>query len=146
MMAEFYVSKCWETKKGLIALRDRKVSVNNNLDRSIACLTYPTIQFIFEAWLKSGDEPCAVEENDEFGGDINFSIFVVLKGNTPADRPNLADDEDGLMWESHEFIDEDVNDIDFSLDDWKQILKKRMIDISERYVKENNFTFDKSNF
>ena len=146
MSVKFDVTECWKTEEGLSALKERKVVVDNGYERAIACLTYPTIQFVFEAWLKSGDEPCAVEEDDECSGAINFSIYVILKGNAPADRLYLADDDDGLMWESHEFANVDVNDVDFSSDNWMQVLEKRMIDVAERYVEENNFTFDRPNF
>lgn len=147
MKAKFTIDKSWKTNEGLNALAERKVQTGNNLSRAIACLTYPTIQFIYEAWLNSGDEPECVEEDDEFNGKINFSIFVVLKGNTPTDRPELADDETGLMWESHEFINDIViKDIDFTSEKWESELETEMIRVAELYIKNKNFSFNKANF
>lgn len=144
---KFSIENCWNTEEGLKVLRERKVSVGNNLtDRDVAVLEYPTIDFEYEAWLKSGDEPWEVEENDEFNGAINFSIFVCLKGIAPKHCKEYAD-ENGLMWESHEYVNDiEINDVDFASDDWKQKLEAELTRVAEIYVEKHNFSFDKPNF
>lgn len=151
MLGKFDIEKCWETEDGLKALRERKVTVGNNYEKTVAYLTYPTIQFIFEAWLAKGGEPHEVEEDNEYNGSIEFCVYVCLKGNVPVDQPELASfaDEDGLMWESYKYApvdNEDFDDVDLSSDDWMKNLEKKMNDIANLYVEDNNFTFDKPNF
>lgn len=145
--AEFYVEKGWKTDSGIKALIEAKVPVENDFDREVACLTYPTIQFIYEAWLRSGEEPYAVTIDDEFGGRIVFSIFVVLKGNPPANRKELADDETGLMWESYEYINDiKMAEINFKSENWEKSLEAEMSRIAEIYIKNKKFSFEKANF
>lgn len=102
---------------------------------SIATLMYPTIRFDYEARLISGKGP------------ITFDTFVSLKGKAPEEKLEIADKETGLMWKSHEFIrDVNINGVDFSADNWEELLKAEMVRIAKEYAEKHHFSLEKANF
>lgn len=143
-MKKFDFNKNWNTEEGLNMLKNR--CITKEMDKVVACLTYPTFQLVLEAVLKDGAGADEFKEGEN--GHIWLEYFTCIKGNTPEDRKELAED-DGLMWESYDYVateNDDTTHVDFSSDNWMETLEAEMAGISERYAKANNLSLENPNF
>ena len=142
MNRTFTICKDWDTEKGRRILKNRELNKGDDMDRSVACLTYPSFQLILEACRGfGGDEPVYSSNEDN---KILLSYFTCLKGKA-TDNCKILADEDGMIWESNEYAD-DMCEIDFTADGWEQRLEAEMIKVAERFVKDNPVEFDQPNF
>lgn len=142
MKIEFTIDKNWTTGKGLKALQKRQVTevLPKGCDIIVAKLTYPTIQFWYEAWVitEDGDDiiPCDITEKNIMDKDIDthlcfdisFSRLVFQYGN-----------ED--FWSASEYINDviDFHTIDFTDINWKENLMEEMTRIANVYANMYEF-------
>lgn len=135
MQREFYIDKKWNTEEGVAMLKN--MAITSEMERSVACLTYPNFQLILEAWLSSEDADTQEVEYYEDGmdGRIELSYFTCLRGT----------DE----WRSNVYINNETDictKVNFSSKNWREELERAMIDIAERYAEANHYHLDKANF
>ena len=108
------------------------LKATNDGDRVLAVLEFPYIDIELEAWTGYGEEPWAATDNDNA---IMLWYAVCIKGF-------LHSGEEA--WETDDWAGKCT--VDFSADNWEELLENEMVKRLDEYVDEHGYSFTEPNF